>query len=476
MAENQPEREMIDRKKRLQIPFLGLDFRSAPNRVLDFREVVIPFDHERAIQEGRRCIDCPDPPCVSACPLHNDIPTAMQLIANGEFISAAETFRKTNNMPEICGRVCPQEELCQGSCVLNNTGEPVLIGALEALAADIYNHEYPEEPLVREKNEHKVAVVGAGPSGLACGEQLVKKGFSVTLFESRQESGGLLMYGIPGFKMSSEVLLNKLERMKKVGVKFVHNTCIGRDKKIQDLFDEGFEAIYIGTGAGVDAPVKIPGVDLPGVYQATEFLLRANVDFKYLPEKLQSIPEVGKRVIVIGGGDTSADCVRTAKRLGADEVICAYRRTEHEMPGVQKDRKLAKEEGVSYHFLTQPVRFNQNEEGKLDTIEFIKNELGEPDHEGRRKPVPIDDSNFIIQADTAVLAIGYQPYPTLTENTPGLEVNQWGLILVEPQTGATSLTGVYAGGDAVDGPDLVVTAVAAGRKSAEAIEKFLLNK
>ena len=476
MPENSPGREMIDRKKRVQIPFLGLDFRSAPNRILDFKEVIIPFDHERAMQEGRRCIDCPDPPCVTACPIHNDIPASMQFIANGDFLSAAVNFRKTSNMPEICGRVCPQEELCQGSCVLNNYGEPVLIGALEALVADYYNQKNPEPQPVKTKKDQKIAVVGAGPSGLSCAEQLARKGYAVTVFESRQEPGGLLMYGIPGFKMSNEVLLDKLSRIKNLGIEFIYNTCIGLDKGIPDLFAENYKAVFIATGAGIDSPIKISGEDLPGVYKATEFLLKANVDFKFLPEHMHSFPEIGKRVIVIGGGDTSADCVRTAKRLGAGEVICAYRRTEHEMPGVQKDRKLAKEEGVTYHFLTQPLRFIPNEEGRLYAIEFIKNELGEADEKGRRKPVPVSGSNFIIQADSAVLAIGYQPYPTLTENTPGLDINNWGLILADPETGATSIPGVYAGGDAVDGPDLVVTAVAAGRKSAEAIENFLMSE
>jgi glutamate synthase (NADPH/NADH) small chain len=469
-----PEESSLDRKQKVLLPYLGLDFRSARKRILDFREVTIPLSEERAKYEALRCIDCPDPPCVQGCPLHNDIPLAMTFASQGEFIEAARVFQETSNMPEVCGRVCPQEQLCQGSCVLNSSGEPVLIGAIEAFVSDTALRDAPVEPQIPTASGKRVAVVGAGPSGLSCAEQLKLKGHAVSVLEARPEAGGLLMFGIPGFKLDHQIVFKIIERLKSEGVKFEFDTSIGKDLMVDDLLlEEGFDAVFIAVGAGVDSPIKIPGEDLPGIYKATEFLLRANVDFKYLPESMRSIPEVGKKVIVVGGGDTSSDCVRTAKRLGAENVTCIYRRTEAEMPGVTKDRHLAREEGVAYQFLTQPIRFIPDQDGELASIECIKMELGEEDQYGRRRPVPVAESNFFIDADTVVLAVGYQPYPTIGDTTPGLATHRWGLIVVDENTCQTSREAIYAGGDAKNGPDLVVTAVADGRRAAEAIHLFL---
>jgi glutamate synthase (NADPH/NADH) small chain len=469
-----PEEPSLDRKQKVLMPYLGLDFRSARKRVLDFREVTIPFAEERAKYEALRCIDCPDPPCVQGCPLHNNIPQAMIYASQGEFIKAARVFQKTSNMPQVCGRVCPQEQLCQGSCVLNNTGEPVLIGAIEAYVTDTALRDAPVEPQIPPATGKRVAVVGAGPAGLSCAEQLALHGHAVTILESRPEAGGLLIFGIPGFKLDHQIVFKIIERLKSEGIRFQYETSVGKDLMIDDLLlEEGYDAVFIAVGAGVDSPIKIPGEDLPGIFKATEFLLRATVDFKYLPESMRSIPEVGEKVIVVGGGDTSSDCVRTAKRLGAVNVTCLYRRTEAEMPGVTKDRHLAREEGVEYQFLTQPIRFIAGENGKLASIECIKMELGEEDQYGRRRPVPVAESNFLIDADTVVLAVGYQPYPTIGDTTPGLATHQWGLIVVDENTCQTSREGIYAGGDAKNGPDLVVTAVADGRRAAEAIHFYL---
>jgi glutamate synthase (NADPH/NADH) small chain len=286
----------------------------------------------------------------------------------------------------------------------------------------------------------------------------------------------LLLYGIPNFKLPKDVVSARWSDLERGGVKFVGNTYIGKDKTVDALFEEGFEAVFLGVGTEIDAPMEVPGEDLPGVYKATEFLIRANVEMDLLPAEMTTRPAIGRKVAVIGGGDTASDCLRTALRMGADEVTCLYRRTEKEMPGGRKDRKLAREEGAQYQFLTQPVKFIAGEDGHLAQIECIRMELGEPDAKGRRKPVPIEDSNFIVEADTAILALGYWPDPVIGKTTPNLETRNWGLFVVDPSTGATSRPGVYAGGDDVTGPDLVVTAMVAGRKSAQAIDAFLKDK
>ncbi len=468
----------IDRKERMRIPYFGLDLRDPVERVCDFDDIVIPLDPERAKLEASRCIHCPDPaPCMEACPVHNDIPSAMWLIEQGRFLEAARLYRQTSSMPEICSRVCPHEVLCQGSCVRNKEGEPVLTGILETFVTDYerkMNGGHVEVP-VGPPTGKKVAVVGAGPAGLSCAEQLRQMGHEVTIFEAKPGPGGLLLYGIPNFKLPKEVVFARVEDLQRAGVQFVFNTRIGKDKTIDDLFAEGFDAVFVGVGANVDARMKVEGADLPGVYHATEYLIRANVAPEYLPPEYQGgPPEVkGKRVIVVGGGDTAADCLRTSLRLGAKEAICIYRRSEAEMPGGKKDRTWAKQEGAQYRFLTQPVRFIPGDDGHLKAVECIKMRLGEPDESGRRRPVPIEGSNFVLEADIVVLAIGYWPDPTIGETTPGLETHNWGLIVADPETGATTRPGVFAGGDAVTGPDLVVTAVAAGRRAARGIDYYL---
>jgi len=464
----------IDRKARLRALTLGVDLREPEKRICDFDDVVIPLDAERARQEAARCIHCPDPaPCVQACPADNDIPSAMWLIEQGEFLEAAALYRQSSSMPEICGRVCPHEQMCQGSCVRNKSSEPVLTGALEVFVSDYQRQVEGTEILVGDSSGRKVAVIGAGPAGMACAESLVQKGHAVTVFEAKPAAGGLLTYGIPNFKLSKGVVFDRIGDLERAGVAFVFNTTIGKDKTVDDLFAEGFEAVFIGVGSQIDAPLKAEGVDLPGVYQATEFLIRANVEEGNLPADMQGKPEVGRKVVVIGGGDTASDSLRSALRLGAEEVVCLYRRTEKEMPGGKKDRELALQEGAQFQFLTQPIKFIAGQNGRLSKVECLRMELGEPDESGRRRPVPIEGSNFIVEADTAVLALGYWPDPTIGDTTPDLETHKWGLIITDPRTGATSREGVYAGGDAVTGPDMVVTAMVAGRKAAAAIHEYL---
>jgi glutamate synthase (NADPH/NADH) small chain len=397
----------------------------------------------------------------------------MWLIEQGQFLEAAELYRQSSSLPEICGRVCPQEQLCQGSCSQNKSALPVMTGALEAFVVDYARRLQGAAIQAGNSNGKRVAIVGAGPAGMACAEQLVQKGYQVVIYESKPGPGGLLTYGIPSFKLTKDVVFNRVHDLEAAGVEFVYSTYIGKNLTIDDLFAEGYQAVFVGVGTEIDAPMEVPGEDLPGVYKATEFLMRCNVDLELLPEEMRSRPEIGKKVVVIGGGDTASDCLRTALRLGAEEVACLYRRTEREMPGGRHDRELAKEEGAIYQFLTQPVRFIAGEDGRLKEVECIRMVLGEPDAKGRRKPVPVEGSNFIVQADCAVTAVSYWPDPIIGQTTPGLKTDKWGLIFIDPETGATSRPGVYAGGDDVTGPSLVVTAMVAGRKAAAAIDEYL---
>ncbi len=457
------------------MPSRGLPTRPACERVKDFEEGRAPLEADWARYEASRCIHCHEmEACRRACPAGSDISTALYLIEQGEFLEAASVFRKTNILPEICGRVCPQEKLCEGACVLGRVTDPVLIGVLESFACEYERREKGVQIQPGKGTGRKVAIIGAGPSGLACADVLIRMGHWVTMFDTRSYPGGALSYGFPNFKLPHTLITEIWDSLKQAGVEFVGNTLVGKKKKtVNDLFDEGYEAVFLGVGSGIDAPLEIPGENLPSVYKATEFLIRANADKNHLPPRLRVNPEVGRRVAVIGGGDPATDCARTALRLGAEEVTCLYRYTEHEIPGRERDRVLAIEEGARFEYLCQPVRLIPGPDGDLAWIDCVKIAVGEPDEEGQRHPAPVEGSNFILDVDTAVIAMGYYPDPIITATTPGLKTQKWGMIIADRETGATSRFGVFTGGDVVTGPDTVVTAMVAGRKAGITIDAYL---
>ncbi len=472
----------IDRKARLKIPRQTVPKQRPEERVYNFNEVYLGFDEKTARVEAERCIQCPDPsPCSRGCPLHNDIPLAMWHIYNGEFLEAAAVYRQTSNLPEVCGRVCPQEKLCQGSCSVGKRDQPVYLGKLESFVADYERRTLGgiRKPTLAPPTGKRAAVVGSGPAGIAVAEELTKLGHSVTLFESLPVAGGVMVYGIPSFKLDKRVVLDKVRSLEEIGVDIVTNTTIGKDRMIQDLFREGYQAIFLGTGAWTPTKLNTPGEDLKGVYMATEYLIRGNLPPEMLPEGFKTKPEIGKHIAVIGGGDTAMDCVRTSRRLQIQggikdgTVIDYYRRTEREMPGKVEERNNANEEGVKFEFLVAPTKFIGDENGHVRQMECIRMALGEPDASGRRRPVPVEGSNFVVPADVVICALGYGMDRIIEKTTPGLKTDKWGQIIVDKQTGATSLPGVYAGGDNVTGPDLVVTAMAAGRRAAVAIDTYL---
>ncbi len=475
-----PRLDKDARRERMALAPQPVLNRDPEARLNDFDEILVPFTPEQAMAEASRCLLCPGAPCANACLLGNDIPGAMWLISQGDFLGAAKLYRQTSAMPEICGRVCPQESLCEGTCVLGKKGAPIALGRLEAFVADYERTRQglPTDMVGPDTGKH-VAIIGAGPAGIAAADWLRRFGHAVTVYEALPEPGGLLIYGIPSFKLNKQIVKEKIDQLREMGVRFICNSRVGKDIAFEELRQQ-YDAIFIGTGASIDATAKIEGIDLPGVHQATNYLIRANLPPEILPPDVRAagpLP-VGRRVTVFGGGDTAMDCVRTALRLQKQagyepNVTCVYRRTEEEMPGNSKERKHAREEHARFEFLTAPVRFIADEAGQLCAAECVRMELGEPDESGRRRPIKIPGSEFILETDQAILALGYWPDPLLGEKVEGLETHDWGLITVDPETGETSLPGVFAGGDNDVGPSLVGTAVAAAIRAARAIDQYL---
>lgn len=451
----------------------------ARERIKNFLEVTLGLSREQAEKEASRCLQCKDPACVKGCPVEIDIPSFIKLIKAGKRKEALEKIKERNNLPAVCGRVCPQEDQCELACVLNKKKIPINIGALERYAAD-YGFNYPLSLPAGEagakryplKNRSlKVAVVGSGPAGLTCAADLAKMGYQVTLFESLHLAGGVLMYGIPEFRLPKKIVQNEIEYIKSLGVQIELDTLIGRTYTIEELFDGGFKAIFIAVGAGLPQFLGIPGENLNRVYSANEFLTRANLMRAYkFPEYATPI-NIGKRVAVIGGGNVALDCARVSLRLGK-EVTLVYRRTQKEMPGRREEIDNAQEEGVVFKFLTQPVKVIGDEKGFVGGLECIKMELGEPDESGRRRPIPLKNSNFILDIDTVIVAIGQRPNPLLHKATPGLKTNEDGTVSVDKNF-MTSIPGVFAGGDIITGADTVISAMGAGKKAAVAIDKYI---
>ncbi len=457
-------------KKRVPVPE-----RDPQERIKDFKEVKLGYSPQLAMEEAKRCIQCPNSPCVKACPVNVPIPQFIKLIAEGKFVEAARKIKEENIMPSVCGRVCPQEIQCEGACVVGKVGDPVAIGALEAFAGDHEASVGYEKFEIKEKTGKKIAIVGSGPAGIACAADLVKWGHDVTIFEALHEPGGVLVYGIPEFRLPNETVKRELDFLLDLGVKLKVNFVVGKTKTIYELLEE-FDAVFIGSGAGLPYMLNIEGLNLNGVYSANEFLTRVIfMGANKFPEYDTPI-FTGKRVAVIGGGNTAMDVARTAKRLkGVEEVYIIYRRSEAEMPARVEEVAHAKEEGVIFKTLTNPVRFI-GENGWLKAIECVKMELSEPDESGRRRPVPIPGSEFTIEVDTVVMAIGQGPNPVVVDGVKEIRRGKKGEIIVDPETLMTDLPGVFAGGDVIHGGSTVIIAMGDGRKAAKAIHEYVMSK
>ncbi len=471
-----------DNHRRLAIPVQPVPKQAPEERIKNWDEAFLGYTLESAVVEAERCIHCPTAPCQEACPTDNDIPRALLLLEENDVDGAAAVFRETSVLPDMCGRLCPQEVLCEGACVVGfairpepyGKQPPVLIGKLEAFIADWQRrNEGVPLPEVASATGRTVAIIGSGPAGIAVAEDLTKKGHKVTVYESWPVPGGVLLYGIPNFKMRKEILDYKIEWLEKLGVEFQNNTKVGEDVTVDSLFESGTDAVFLGTGAPVGGQMRIEGEELENVFQATEFLVRGNLEPEQLPEAMrQSLDVKGKRVLVVGGGDTSMDCVRTAIRLGSPEVTCMYRRTEAEQKGREEERQHAREEGTDFMYLTVPHQFSGDDNGRVTKAECRRMQLGAPDESGRRRPEPIAGSEFTLEADIVVLAIGYEPDDLLEKTTPGLRTTNWKTVRVDEEF-QTTRVGVFAGGDNVNGADLVVTAMADGQRAAIAIDNYL---
>ena len=446
-----------------------------PNvRNANFKEVALGYTLEQAMNEAQRCIHCKNPACVSGCPVNVRIPEFISKVAEGDFEAAYDIISTTNALPAVCGRVCPQESQCEGKCVRGIKGESVGIGRLERFVADYHREHSDAKAVKQESNGHRVAIVGSGPSGLTCAGDLARMGYEVTVFEAFHKAGGVLVYGIPEFRLPKSIVQAEIDNLAAMGVNIVTNAVIGRAMSVDELFDEGYEAVFIGSGAGLPMFMHIPGENLLGVYSANEYLTRINLMKAYLPEYDTPIKRA-KRVAVVGGGNVAMDAARCAKRMGADEVYIVYRRSMEELPARKEEVHHAQEEEIVFKLLNNPVAVLGDESGHVKGIECVKMELGEPDESGRRRPVEIKDSNFVLDVDAVIMAIGTSPNPLIKSTTEGLETNKKGCIVAD-ETAATSREGVFAGGDAVTGAATVILAMGAGKTAAESIDKYIKSK
>lgn len=440
----------------------------------NFLEVATGYDAQTAMDEALRCLHCKHKPCISGCPVQIHIPDFIAKVAEGDFEAAYQIISESSSLPAVCGRVCPQERQCESKCVRGIKGDAVSIGRLERFVADWHNSHCKVWPAVPERNGHKVAVIGSGPSGLTCAGDLARLGYDVTVFEALHIAGGVLVYGIPEFRLPKKIVELEVNGLKALGVKIVTNVVIGRSMSIDDLFDDGFEAVYIGSGAGLPRFMGIPGESLKEVYSANEYLTRVNLMKAYQPGSTTPIYHA-RKVAVVGGGNVAMDAARSAIRLGAEEVYVLYRRSFEEIPARQEEVQHAQEEQIRFQTLTNPVEILGSDDGNVTGVRCIRMELGEPDATGRRRPVPVPDSDFVIDADCVIMAIGTSPNPLIKSTTGGLEVNARGGIVAD-ENGCTSRDGVFAGGDTVTGAATVIKAMDAGKIAAKSIDAYIQNK
>ena len=440
----------------------------------NFLEVATGYDAQTAMDEALRCLHCKHKPCISGCPVQIHIPDFIAKVAEGDFEAAYQIISESSSRPAVCGRVCPQERQCESKCVRGIKGDAVSIGRLERFVADWHNSHCKVWPAVPERNGHKVAVIGSGPSGLTCAGDLARLGYDVTVFEALHIAGGVLVYGIPEFRLPKKIVELEVNGLKALGVKIVTNVVIGRSMSIDDLFDDGFEAVYIGSGAGLPRFMGIPGESLKEVYSANEYLTRVNLMKAYQPGSTTPIYHA-RKVAVVGGGNVAMDAARSAIRLGAEEVYVLYRRSFEEIPARQEEVQHAQEEQIRFQTLTNPVEILGSDDGNVTGVRCIRMELGEPDATGRRRPVPVPDSDFVIDADCVIMAIGTSPNPLIKSTTGGLEVNARGGIVAD-ENGCTSRDGVFAGGDTVTGAATVIKAMGAGKIAAKSIDAYIQNR
>ncbi|MBY9015266.1 MAG: NADPH-dependent glutamate synthase [Candidatus Lokiarchaeota archaeon] len=445
-------------------------------RITNFEEVSLGLTEEMVELETQRCLQCGKPLCISGCPVNIKIPQFINLLKEKNFIEALYKIKADNLLPAICGRVCPQETQCEQACILNRQGEPIAIGYLERFIADWERKNNLKEcPECAAPKGIKVAIIGAGPAGLTCAGELAMNGYDVTIFEAFHAGGGVLIYGIPEFRLPKDIIKREIETLEMLNVKMEYNSIIGKILTIEDLRDMGFKAIFIGVGAGLPILLKIPGLSLNSVLSANEFLTRSNLMKAFRFPKYDTPVKIGKIVTVIGGGNTALDSARTALRLGAEKVIIVYRRSEAEMPARKEEYHHALEEGIEFQFLTNPVRFIGDDNDNVSQMEVIKMKLGEPDESGRRRPVRIEGSEYLIDTDTIIIGIGTRANPILTKSIPELKLNKWGYIETD-ENGQTNIEGIFAGGDIVTGSATVITAMGAGKKAAHGIVKYLQEK
>ncbi|TGE37804.1 NADPH-dependent glutamate synthase [Desulfosporosinus fructosivorans] len=468
--------EIIEKTKKVKIPRHEMPCQEPLVRAHNFEEVALGYTQETAMEEAKRCLQCKKPLCISGCPVEVLIPDFIKMIAEGDFEESARVLKIKNSLPAVCGRVCPQEVQCESKCILGIKGESVAIGRLERFAADfgMKSNEAKSEKV--EPTGKRVAIIGAGPAGLACAGDLAKAGHAVTILEALHVAGGVLMYGIPQFRLPKEIVQTEISNLKKMGVEILTNQVVGKITSVDELMANGYDAVFIGTGAGLPYFMDIPGENLNGVYSANEFLTRTNLMKGYKFPDYATPVKVGKNVAVLGAGNVAMDSARTALRLGAENVYVIYRRSRAEMPARNEELEHAEEEGIQFRLLTNPVAIVGDERGWVNSLTCLRYELGEPDASGRRSPVAIPGSEFEIPMDTVVVAIGQGPNPLVTTSTPGLDLNKRGNIVADPETLMTSKPGVFAGGDIVTGAATVILAMGAGKKAAVGIDSYLKTK